>query len=112
VLPKIGPSHARALFATGQRFDADRARTIGLVHEVVADEGALDTAVEALLEELRAAGPTAIRAAKSLVRIIHELGPDAARERTPGLIARQRTSAEGQEGLTAFLEKRPAAWKG
>jgi methylglutaconyl-CoA hydratase len=45
------------------------------------------------------------------VRSIHELGPDAARERMPGLIARQRTSPEGQEGLTAFLEKRPPAWK-
>ena len=111
VLPKIGETHARALFATGQRFDADRARAIGLVHEVVADEAALDAAVEAVLEELRAAGPTAIRAAKSLVHVIHELGPDAARERTPGLIARQRTSAEGQEGLTAFLEKRPPSWK-
>ena len=112
VLPKIGESHARALFATGQRFDADRARAIGLVHEVVADEGALDVAVEARLAELRAAGPTAIRAAKSLVRTIRELGPDAARGRTPGMIARQRTSAEGQEGLTAFLEKRPPAWRG
>jgi len=112
VLPKIGESHARALFATGQRFDADRARSIGLVHEVVADVGALDPAVEALLEELRAAGPTAIRAAKALVGAVHEHGPDAARKLTPALIARQRTSAEGQEGLTAFLEKRPPAWKG
>jgi methylglutaconyl-CoA hydratase len=112
VLPKIGESHARALFATGQRFDAGRARAIGLVHEVVADEPALDVAVEAVLEELRAAGPTAIRAAKSLVRTIHEMGPDAAREQAPGMIARQRTSAEGQEGLTAFLEKRAPTWKG
>lgn len=111
VLPKIGESHARALFATGQRFDADRAQRIGLVHEVVADDVALDAAVEALLDELRVAGPIAIRAAKSLVRTIHELGPDGARERTPGLIARQRTSPEGQEGLTAFLEKRPPTWR-
>lgn len=112
VIPKIGPSHARALFATGQRFDADRAQRIGLVHQVVADETALDTTVDALLDELRAAGPTAIRAAKSLVRTVEELGAGAAGQRTPGLIARQRTSAEGQEGLTAFLEKRPPTWVG
>lgn len=112
VLPKIGASHARALFATGQRFDAARAQRIGLVHEVVADETGLDAAVDALLDELLGAGPTAIRAAKALVRTIHELGPDAARVRTPALIARQRASPEGQEGLTAFLDKRPATWKG
>jgi methylglutaconyl-CoA hydratase len=110
VLPKIGPSHARALFASGQRFDAARAQRIGLVHEVVADSGALDGAVDALLDELRRAGPTAIRAAKELVRTIQKLGPEEARARTPGLIARQRTSAEGQEGLTAFLEKRSPVW--
>jgi methylglutaconyl-CoA hydratase len=111
VLPKIGASHARALFATGQRFDAGRAQRIGLVHEIVADEVALDASVEALLDELRAAGPTAIRAAKSLVRTIQELGPAEARARTPGLIARQRTAPEGQEGLNAFLEKRPPGWR-
>lgn len=111
VLSKIGASHARALFGTGQRFDAHRAQRIGLVHEVVADEEALDGAVETLLDELRGAGPTASRAAKALVRTIGELGPEAAREVTPGLIARQRTSAEGQEGLTAFLEKRPPTWR-
>ena len=111
VLPKIGESHARALFATGQRFDADRALRIGLVHEIVSDEAALDTAVAALLDEIRAAGPIAIRAAKALVRTIQTLGPQEARARTPGLIAAQRTSPEGQEGLTAFLEKRPPAWR-
>lgn len=110
VLPKIGESQARALFATGQRFDAARAQRIGLVHEVVADESALDGGVDRLLDELRVAGPTASRAAKALVRTIRETG-SAAGELTPGLIARQRTSAEGQEGLTAFLEKRPPAWR-
>ena len=112
VLPKIGESHARALFATGQRFDAARAQRIGLVHEVVADEAALDATVAALLDELRAAGPIAMRAAKALVRTIGEVGPNRARGLTPALIARHRTSAEGQEGLIAFLEKRPPGWRG
>jgi methylglutaconyl-CoA hydratase len=111
VVPKIGESHARALFPSGQRFDAERALRIGLVHEVVSDEAGLDDRIAALVAQLRAAGPTAIRAAKSLVREIRTLGPDGAARQTPRHIARQRTSAEGQEGLAAFVEKRPPRWK-
>lgn len=112
VTPKIGESHARALFTTGQRFDAARAQRIGLVHEIVADEAALDERVAALLDELRAAGPTAVRAAKAVVREIAMQGAATAAEHTPRHIARQRTSVEGQEGLAAFLEKRAPRWKG
>ena len=111
VLPKIGESHARALFLTGQRVDAARAQRIGLVHEVVADEAALDERVTALLGELGGAGPTAARAAKALLRDIRTLEPHDAHAHTAREIARQRTSAEGQEGLAAFLEKRPPRWK-
>jgi methylglutaconyl-CoA hydratase len=111
VVPKIGESHARALFATGERFDAERARHIGLVHEVVADDAALDARVAAVLDELRSAGPTAIRTAKALVRDIRTLGPEGASRHTPRHIAQQRTSEEGQEGLAAFLEKRDPRWK-
>lgn len=110
VLPKIGESHARALFATGQRFDAQRAQLIGLVHEVLPDVPALDARVEELLGELRTAGPTAARAAKALVRELRSLSPDEARRHTVRHIAQQRTSAEGQEGLAAFLDKRPPSW--
>lgn len=111
VLPKIGESHARALFATGQRFDAERARAIGLVHEVLGDETALDARLEELLEELRSAGPNAVRAAKVLVRELRTLAPDEARRHTVRHIAQQRTSPEGQEGLAAFVEKRPPSWR-
>lgn len=111
VVPKIGESHARALFATGQRFDAARAERIGLVHEVVADESALDERIAALLGELGSAGPSAARAAKALLRDIRVLGADEARRHTPREIARQRTSVEGQEGLAALLEKRAPRWK-
>jgi methylglutaconyl-CoA hydratase len=110
VVAKIGESHARALFPTGQRFDAERALQIGLVHEVVDDEGALDVRVGELLEELRSAGPTAARAAKALVRELRALGPDEARRHTIRHIAQQRTSPEGQEGLGAFLAKRRPTW--
>ncbi|HVM25270.1 MAG TPA: enoyl-CoA hydratase-related protein [Candidatus Limnocylindrales bacterium] len=111
VLPKIGESHARALFATGQRFDAERALAIGLVHEVVADEAALDERIDGLIEELRTAGPTAIREAKALATAARRLGADEAYRRTPAAIARQRTSDEGQEGLRAFVEKRAPGWR-
>lgn len=110
VVPKIGASHARALFSTGERFGADRALRVGLVHEVVADEAALDARVDAILGELRTAGPTALRAAKALVGEIATLGADEARRHTPRHIAQQRTSPEGQEGLNAFIEKRSPDW--
>ncbi len=107
VLAKIGPSQARALFLTGERFDAARAETIGLVHEVVrADE--LDDAVDVHLAELRSAGPSAIAAAKLLVRRVLDCSYDESRLITTEAIARQRVSPEGQEGLRAFLERRPA----
>ncbi|HYI66987.1 MAG TPA: enoyl-CoA hydratase-related protein [Candidatus Limnocylindrales bacterium] len=111
VLPKIGESHARALFVSGQRFDAERARAIGLVHEVFDDEIGLDARVDELLDELRSAGPTASRAAKALVRELRTLGPDEASRHSVRHIAQQRTSSEGQEGLTAFVEKRPPSWR-
>jgi len=111
VLPKIGESHARALFASGTRFDADRARAIGLVHEVLDDLAALDARVEALLDELRSAGPTAARAAKALIRELRSLAPDEARRHTVRHIAQQRASPEGQEGLSAFLDKRSPRWR-
>ena len=110
VLAKIGESNGRALFPTGERFDADRALRIGLIHEVAPDEVGLDARVDAVLAELRSAGPTAARAAKALVRELRTLGAEEARQHTIRHIAQQRTSAEGQEGLGAFLDKRPPRW--
>jgi len=108
---KIGETHARALFLPGSRFGAGRAQQIGLVHEVLTDEAALDVRVGELVDELLAAGPTATREAKALVhRLRGQPGPQA-RALTVAAIARQRTSAEGQEGLTAFLEKRDPDWR-
>ena len=110
VIAKVGESHARALFPGGRRFDATRAARIGLVHEVVEGDAALDGAVEAAVRELLAAGPTAARAAKSIIREVRGLPHASTRWHTARVIARQRTSAEGQEGLRAFLEKRPPGW--
>jgi enoyl-CoA hydratase/carnithine racemase len=101
VLPKIG-AHARRYFLTGERFDAETALRIGLVHEVADD---LDAAVERVLGELLTSGPAAVRAAKELIR----RRPDG--EETAQIAARLRTSEEGQEGLRAFLERRPPGWR-
>ena len=109
VLAKIGASHARRLFLTGERFDAARAQTIGLVHEVVHAD-ALDGTVEAIAHELESAGPNAVAAAKTLVANVRAASYDESRGLTARAIAKQRTTEEGQEGLRAFLERRPAAW--
>ena len=111
VLAKVGESHARALFTTGQRFDARRASAIGLVHEVTRDVDSLDARVDDLLGELRSAGPTAARAAKALVRELRVLEPEEARAHVVRHIAQQRTSDEGQDGLTAFVDKRMPRWR-
>jgi len=110
VVAKIGESEARALFPTGRRFDAIRAQRIGLVHEVVEGEAALDNAIDASIAEILAAGPTAARAAKAIVREIRGLGHGSAKWHTARVIARQRTSAEAQEGFRAFDENRRPAW--
>jgi methylglutaconyl-CoA hydratase len=111
VIAKIGETHARALFPGGRRFDATRALRIGLVHEVVEGEAALDGVVDTAVADLLAAGPTAARAAKAIVREVRGLPHESTRWHTARRIATQRTSAEGQEGLRAFLEKREPAWK-
>jgi methylglutaconyl-CoA hydratase len=102
VLAKIGPTAARRYFLTGERFDASEALRIGLVHEVAAD---LDAAVERVLREALSSGPEALRAAKRLVRE-RPAGIETAR-----IAAALRTSAEGQEGLRAFLERRSPGWR-
>jgi methylglutaconyl-CoA hydratase len=101
-LAKIGPSWARRLFPTGERFGADVALRIGLVHEVTDDPAA---AVERIVGEALSAGPAAAREAKRLARA--PLGA----EETAQSIATARASDEGQEGLRAFLEKRPPGWR-
>jgi methylglutaconyl-CoA hydratase len=110
VLAKIGPSHARRLFLTGERFDAARAQAIGLVHEV-ASADALDGTVDAIVAELETAGPNAITAAKALIPVVRTATYEDSREITARAIANQRTTPEAQEGLRAFLERRPANWE-
>ena len=110
VLRKIGPSHTRALFLTGERFEVQRAQGIGLVHEVASD-GDLDAAVREKVEGLLAGGPGALAATKALLRELRDAAPGKATEIMARRIAELRTGEEGQEGLGAFLEKREPTWR-
>jgi methylglutaconyl-CoA hydratase len=109
VVRKIGETHARALFTTAERFAAQRALAIGLVHRVVPAD-ALESAVDEAVRQALSSGPQAARACKELARLVGTLTPEAAREWTAQTIAQLRTSSEGQEGIRAFLEKRRPAW--
>jgi methylglutaconyl-CoA hydratase len=109
VLRKIGPSHARALFLTGERFDAARAREIGLVHHVVPTEE-LDAAVQRQIEMLLQGGPEALAAAKELVHELPGMTHGEQHAYTAAMIADRRTSPEGQDGLRAFLARRSPSW--
>jgi methylglutaconyl-CoA hydratase len=101
VLRKIGPGAARRYFLTGERFDAETALRIGLVHEV---SGEPDASLDRLVDSVLRGGPEAIRAAKLLIRQ-RPVGIETAR-----IAAERRTSDEGQEGLRAFLERRQASF--
>ena len=100
VLAKIG-SAARRYFVTGERFDADTALRIGLVSEVAEDAG---ERAEGIVGDILAGGPIATREAKRLV-LDRPAGGETAR-----IAATRRTSAEGQDGLRAFLERRSPGW--
>lgn len=110
VLHAIGARQARRFFLTGERFDAMKAKEIGLAHMVCLRaqmEGTLDGVVKNLL----ACGPAAQGEAKKLIRIVAGRPvADAVMEETAGIIARVRSTPEGKEGVAAFLEKRKANW--
>jgi methylglutaconyl-CoA hydratase len=110
VVRKIGTSHARSLFLTGERFDAERAREIGLVHRIVSRDG-LDEAVEEKVGELLEGGPVAQATIKGLLRRLETTEPMDAPGLTARVISELRTGEEGQEGLAAFLEKREPGWR-
>ena len=106
----IGERACRRLFLSAERFDAVTAKALGLVHEVVADE-ALDHTLEALLDQLLQGGPEALRASKALLLELRHASTDESADRTTRAIAERRASAEGREGVAAFLEKRRPSWR-
>jgi methylglutaconyl-CoA hydratase len=108
-LAKIGRAAARELFLTGARFDAARAKEIGLVHAVVPPQE-LDAKVDEYVREILSAGPEGIAASKALIREVWGRTPADAMLLTTSAIAARRVAPEGQEGLHAFLEKRKPSW--
>lgn len=107
VIAKIGASHARALFLTGERFDAERALRIGLVHRVAED---VDAAVAEVVAQLKTSGPEAVRECKKLIAHVSSREVVDAIGYTIEAIATRRVSQEGQQGMQAFLEKKKAPW--
>ena len=111
VLDKIGPAATRRYALTAERFKADEARRIGLVCEVVDTIKELDAEVVRLCTQIKSNGPRALAECK---RLLSDLAPNdwkRIQSLTVQRIAELRVSEEGQEGLKAFLEKRPPRWK-
>jgi methylglutaconyl-CoA hydratase len=112
VIDAIGPRWARALFVSAERFDADIAARIGLVHHVVEDETAMEKLVEHYANHIYAASPAAIADAKNLIETVNGEVIDASLSKlTAKRLAHRRVSAQGKEGLSAFLEKRKPSWE-
>ncbi len=111
VIAAIGERSARRYMLTAERFSAAEAYRIGLLHEIVADDTALDEAVGEIVDTLLNNGPRALAECKELVAAVawKPLSPDVI-EDTAQRITRLRASAEGREGMTAFLEKRKPSW--
>ncbi|OUU26264.1 MAG: gamma-carboxygeranoyl-CoA hydratase [Verrucomicrobia bacterium TMED44] len=112
VVPAIGSRAARRYFVTGERFSAYRAKELGLVSEVL-DKEELDPRLDSMAAMVSASSPQAAKKAKALVSLVESRALDQDLiDRTCDLIADIRVSDEGQEGLSAFLEKRPPNWLG
>ena len=110
VLHAIGERQARRFFLTGERFDAMKAKEIGLAH-MVCLRAQMEETLDGLVRNLLACGPAAQKEAKALIRIVAGRPiDDAVMEETAGIIARVRSTPEGKEGVSAFLEKRKPNW--
>jgi methylglutaconyl-CoA hydratase len=110
VVNAIGLKASRRYFQTAERFYADKAAQLGLVDEIFQEDD-LDQGVDTMINTLLANGPQAMRLAKQLAfDVAYQLNTPELRQQTSERIAKIRVSDEGQEGLTAFLNKRPAAW--
>jgi methylglutaconyl-CoA hydratase len=109
VVRRIGAARATSLFVSGVRLEAARAMDVGLVDDAVAPSQ-LDARVTSYTDAIAAGGPQAVNEAKRIVRDVAGRSPAEVRELTVQRIAAMRVSADGQEGMRAFLERRKARW--
>ena len=110
VMKKIFPGEARRYFLTGERFDANEAKRIGLISEVASDEEEMDKKINEWTEAMLSGGPEAISTCKKMIRDVAFLNTDEALELSSKELAERRASKEGQEGIKAFFEKRKPNW--
>ncbi len=111
VLRRVAQGTARALFLTGERFDAQRACAIGLIDRVCSRD-ALEAEVNEVVAHLLKGGPQAQAAIKELVPQVWGKTPEEAADISVKANVKARTGDEGQEGLGSFLEKRLPSWIG
>lgn len=110
VVRRIGLSNMRRLFITGERFNSEYAKEIGLIDYVVPEEE-FDTKIWKYAEQVHSSGPNAIREVKNLVSKCQKMDVEKYKEYTVEKIAELRISEEGQEGINAFLDKKEPKWR-
>lgn len=111
VIAAIGQRAARRYFLTAERFSAEQAQALGLLSEIVSSEQ-LDESIAALINTLLMNSPQAVATSKQLIfEVAHQAINEPLIDHTSQVIAAIRVSAEGQEGLSAFTQKRPPAWQ-
>lgn len=109
VIERVGLTRARELMLTGRRFNGALAASYGLVHGAVPPEE-LDITIEQLLSDVQHSAPNAVAATKALIFAVKDQSLDDSVSYRATLLNSLRQSDEAQEGLLAFLQKRPAAW--
>ncbi|MCA9906812.1 MAG: enoyl-CoA hydratase/isomerase family protein [Anaerolineae bacterium] len=109
VIGRVGLTRARQLMLTGSRFDGVAAQEYGIVHEALPPDG-LDVRLEGLKEEIRQCAPNAVRECKKLIFEVVDKSPDETRQSRAELLNRLRVGDEAQEGILAFMQRRPAKW--
>ncbi|EMR73560.1 enoyl-CoA hydratase/carnithine racemase [Thermoplasmatales archaeon SCGC AB-539-N05] len=109
IVRRIGLSNMRRLFITGERFNSDYAKEIGLIDYVVPEEE-FDLKIQEYVDQIHSSGPNAIIEVKNLVNKCQKMDVEEYKKYTVEKIAELRVSTEGQEGVNAFLEKRKTKW--